>query len=281
MTNTLLQGTAEWLQARKTRIGASDAPIIMGVSPYKTPFRLWQEKMDIEESRTLPHMLRGQQMEAEARECFERKTGIKMFTKVVFHADNDWMMASLDGIDEEGTRIVEIKCSGKKDHNTTKRGKIPDHYYPQIQHQLACTGLPRAFYFSYDGLDGEILEIERDDAYIGEMIKKERVFYECMLQMIPPDLSDKDYVPNTTETLRRLADQWKNLQVVRKQVDFDEKLLKSEMIKVADGKNIEGFGVRIKHVKRMGTIDFLKIPELADVDLEHYRRSGSMYWKIL
>lgn len=40
----LLQNTQEWEKFRLQKIGASDAPIIMGVSPWKTPFQLWLEK---------------------------------------------------------------------------------------------------------------------------------------------------------------------------------------------------------------------------------------------
>ena len=39
----LQQGTQEWLDWRKERIGASDTPCIMGVG-FKTPFQLWQVK---------------------------------------------------------------------------------------------------------------------------------------------------------------------------------------------------------------------------------------------
>ena len=38
------QKSEEWLDWRKKGIGSSDAPIIMGVSPWKTPFELWEEK---------------------------------------------------------------------------------------------------------------------------------------------------------------------------------------------------------------------------------------------
>ena len=32
---------------RRTFIGGSDAPVILGVSKWKTPFRLWQEKVGL------------------------------------------------------------------------------------------------------------------------------------------------------------------------------------------------------------------------------------------
>lgn len=83
----------------------------------------------------------------------------------------DWMMASLDGIDIDGQAILEIKCPGPSDHELAKAGKIPEKYIPQLQHQLAVTGLKLAYYFSFDGTDGVIVEIERDEIFIAKIIE--------------------------------------------------------------------------------------------------------------
>lgn len=41
----------QWLQVRKTGIGGSDAAVILGISPFKSPLELWNEKVkDIAES---------------------------------------------------------------------------------------------------------------------------------------------------------------------------------------------------------------------------------------
>ena len=37
----------EWLAERRTGLGSSDAPIIAGVSRWKTPFQLWAEKVGL------------------------------------------------------------------------------------------------------------------------------------------------------------------------------------------------------------------------------------------
>jgi len=43
----LRQNTPEWLEVRKTKLGASDAPAILGISPYKTAYQLFLEKMGL------------------------------------------------------------------------------------------------------------------------------------------------------------------------------------------------------------------------------------------
>ena len=43
----VLEGHADWLEARKNRIGGSDASAVLGINPYKTNIELWQEKVGI------------------------------------------------------------------------------------------------------------------------------------------------------------------------------------------------------------------------------------------
>ena len=40
----LVQRTPEWLEWRALGISASEVAVILGRSPYKTPWRLWAEK---------------------------------------------------------------------------------------------------------------------------------------------------------------------------------------------------------------------------------------------
>ena len=104
MNIELIQNTHEWLEFRRKKIGASDAPVILEVSPWKTPYQLWIEKTSGTPSITTHHQKRGLELEELARQTFEKKTGTIMFPKVVLHPSFDWMMASLDGIDIDGNR---------------------------------------------------------------------------------------------------------------------------------------------------------------------------------
>ncbi len=58
MTSQLIQNTPEWHAFRRKRIGASDAPVIMGISPWKTPYQLWIEKTSGIESSAAPQQKR-------------------------------------------------------------------------------------------------------------------------------------------------------------------------------------------------------------------------------
>src|ERR1043165_6024764 len=131
------QGTPEWHEFRKDKIGASLASVIMGVCPWKTPLQLYNEmKGIIDQAPTSAFMERGIEMEAQARSQFEYLKG-KTFPSIVVQDDHlPWMIASLDGWNEEEKCLVEIKCPGMKAHQIALRGQVPDHYYPQLQHQM-------------------------------------------------------------------------------------------------------------------------------------------------
>lgn len=194
MIEYMPQNTPEWLQFRRTRIGASDAPIIMNASPYKTLFELWHEKNADAESQVNDAMIYGRKNEETARNLFETMTGFIMFPNFMATSDtNPWQVASLDGITIEGNAIVELKCANAKDHALASQGMLPPKYVPQVQHQLACTGLDHAFYFSWRQGEGIIIDVPRDQAYIDWMTKLELHFYTSnMLANVPPEMQERD-----------------------------------------------------------------------------------------
>ena len=75
----LVQGTEEWLEHRKQYRNASESPIVMGLSPWMTPYQLWELKT----GRTQPveanvAMKHGTDMEPIARAAYEAKSGLIM-----------------------------------------------------------------------------------------------------------------------------------------------------------------------------------------------------------
>ena len=71
---------AEWLQVRRSGIGGSDAAAALGLSPWKSPLELWEEKAM---GKTQPRqendaMIFGRLLEPIVREEFVRRTGYKV-----------------------------------------------------------------------------------------------------------------------------------------------------------------------------------------------------------
>lgn len=178
----LKQNTPEWLEFRRKHIGASDAPAIMGVCKFNKPIDIWEEKLGLALPKEINYfMQRGKDLEFQALQMFENLTGILMIPKVVKNSNIDWMIASIDGMDFDNTKAVEIKCPGKKNHECALDGEIPKEYFPQLQHQLAVTGLDKMYYFSYTIESNKIIEVYRDQTYIDNLLKVEEDFWDCVI----------------------------------------------------------------------------------------------------
>lgn len=275
-----MQDTPEWEQFRLQKIGASDAPIIMGVSPWKTRFQLWLEKTERATNKPNQSMLRGKVLEDTARKAFEEKTGLVVFPRVVQSIDHEWMIASLDGIDMDETVVVEIKCAGEVDHALAKQGKIPEKYYPQLQHQLSVTKLEKCFYYSFDGNEGVIVEVTRDSQYIEPLIEEEKKFVECVVNQTAPPLSPKDYRYRDDVVWNERAKKWLQVKHELENIEQEEKRLRDELIELANHQNSQGAGIRLTLSMRKGMIDYRSIPCLKEIDLEQYRKPSSRVWSL-
>lgn len=276
----LIQGTPEWLELRRSYIGASDAPVIMQMSPWMTPYQLWLNKMGFHQVEETQAMRRGKQSEEAARKDFEEATGLIVFPQVVFSKEHAFMMASLDGIDMDHKHIVEIKVPGHQDHQIAKQGNVPTKYIPQLQHQMAVTGLDIMYYYSWSPFDGTIIEVERDDKFIAEMIDKERAFYDCMCNAIPPELLDKDWVEKIDPEWTLLAQEFVNLSEKISSLEKRSAEVKQQLIQLAAQKNSRGAGVNVNQCTRKGSIDYKAIPELSMIDLEKYRKETTTHWRV-
>lgn len=276
------QNSPEWLDMRRNKIGASDAPVIMGVSPWKTPYQLWEEKLGFSGDRAQSRAMdRGNALEETARMCFEKETGLIVVPQVVQHPDYEWMIASLDGIDFASKNIVEIKCPGKVDHQCALDGEVPSKYMPQMQHQLEVTGLNKGYYYSFDGQNGKVIEVYRDQNYIDSLLDREMAFWGCMVNLESPKLTDRDYIVKDDELWSAAASSWLKIHRELEELKAKEEELRESLICLSGKNNVKGAGVRLSKIIRKGAVDYKKIPEIRDVDLEAYRKSPIESWRII
>lgn len=287
MDQRLIQGTEEWLDLRRSSVTASDAPIIMRKSPWKKPDQLLKEKLGLLPTPYASDaMLRGQKLEEPARCLFEEMTGITVFPAVVFHKGHSWMIASLDGLSIDGKTMVEIKCPGEKGFAEAERGRIPEHYNIQMQHQMLCTGLSKCLYFVFNGERGVLLECERDDALIELLIEKEKVFYECLISNSPLPLEESDYL--TIGDAEEVALAWEYAKVKRQIDDLKkrEEDLKKKLIERSDDGNfvvadIDGPIIKFTRTMRDGAVDWDQLcidKKISDATIKKYRKAQIGYY---
>lgn len=268
------QNTPEWLEWRKTKIGASDAATIMGLSPWSTPFELYEEKMGLRSPKEFSSaMSRGVSLEEKARWAYEEGTGALVFPQVVVHQAFEWCIASLDGMTLEADRIVEIKCPGKETHRIAEQGCIPEHYMPQLQHQMFVTNLQEVDYFSFDGEKGVKITVKRDEKFIQKMIKEELKFMECLYTQTPPPLTDKDYRDLSKDMeFNTLEYQYVQLCNQLKELEAYKETLRTKMIDRAGGYNSKGTQIKLTKKVSKGRVDYDKIEILSTINLDDYRK---------
>src|SRR5438034_10240332 len=139
-TEARMDEEAAFRADRRLGLGGSDAPIVMGVSPYRTRYMLWAEKRGlIPHAPPNPAMARGTALEPVARAAYEREVGGLMFPCQMTHPEYPWMRANLDGLSPDATTFLEVKCPGQVDHALALKGEVPLHYMPQLQHYFAVT----------------------------------------------------------------------------------------------------------------------------------------------
>lgn len=272
------QGTPEWHALRKTKITATDASVIMGASHWKTKIQLYHEKLsDAPPTPPNERMQRGIDLEPVARDLFSLQHGIMVEPRVVI---KDWAMASLDGIDYLGHHIVEIKCPGEKDHAVALSGKVPEHYYPQLQHQMYVCDVEEMYYFSFDGIDGVTVKVKRDDEFIAKMVEEEKKFYECLINKTPPEPSEGDYIERNDPIWEQCASRWRSVTNSIKELEKEEEELRKQLVFLSGESNTKGAGISLCQVVRKGNVDYSKIPQLKGLDLDIYRKSASSSWRI-
>lgn len=280
MEKQYLQGTPEWLDLRKRFVGASDAPVIMGVSPYKTVRELWEEKLGLGKKEiSTQAAVYGKEMEEPARRAYEKHTGNLVAPAVVFHPEFKFMMASLDGLTFDKNLAVEIKNVKTEDHEEAKSGKVPDKYFPQVQHQLAVLGIPVMHYFSFRYGDFALVEVKRDEEYIDKLYKSEASFWEDVQNLREPKLSEKDYLLINDPQTIALANEWRELNEQIKLLDAKEKEYRKVLIEKSNERNALIGDLRLTKSIRKGSVDYSGIDELKGIDLDKYRKDPIVSWR--
>ena len=106
----IIQGTPEWHEFRSRHLNASDAPAMMGESPYKTRDALLREKatgvVAEASSETQRRFDDGHRFEALARPLAEKIIGEELYPVV---GSNGKFAASFDGMTMLGEVIFEHK----------------------------------------------------------------------------------------------------------------------------------------------------------------------------
>ena len=206
----------DWLEFRQRGIGGSDAAAVLGISPWKSAYRLWVEKTSpvVPNGGSSPAMAYGSGAEGDVADHFSLTTGLTIAndTHLYAHPDHPHMLANLDRLvlDEITglpVSVLEIKTSGRE------WWRVPPYYESQIQHYMAVTGLPHAYcaVYYHDGdlslpvvIDPDrfaIFEVPRNEAFIDLLVEQEAGFWAMVERHVAPPI---DGSPSTHDVLRKM-----------------------------------------------------------------------------
>lgn len=181
----------KWLQTRNAGIGGSDASVIMGLNPYKSPYQLWLEKTGQAEAPDLSgnqYIYWGHKNEANIADWFEEDSGKKVRKLgTLRNRAHPFMLANVDRAVMGEDAGLEIKTAGVAQARKWKGDEIPDAYYCQCLHYLAVTGADRWYIAVLIGGNEAIRKtVERNEEDIKALIEAEKDFWDHVVTRTPP-----------------------------------------------------------------------------------------------
>jgi putative phage-type endonuclease len=244
----------DWEQARNNHygldtftLGASDAGTIMNHNKYKDQAALYLEKLkEVEPSKAGEAAEWGHRLEPVVADKFQEmhpEFDVVPYRFLVQHPKYDFMVANLDRLiqDKETGEygVLEVKTASEYVKSDWENGSIPKQYYDQVQHQLEVTGLQWAYIaFLVGGNKYDERYIERNEAYIQEILFQEEMFIFRLENKQMPDLTGSDsssavvvkLFPEATEEkeVKEIDESVGGLIIRRKELDEQIKTLTNE-----------------------------------------------------
>jgi putative phage-type endonuclease len=257
----IVQGSVAWHEFRKCGVGASEVAAILQICPYSTPHDVWLSKTG--RSKFVESgfaMSRGTELESKIRARFELISLDNFTPQVGIHPTYQMVRASFDGVSDDGKSLLEIKCTSEETFKSVKSGKVPEHYYAQVQAQLVVSGADKCFFFVFNEKlqDHALVEVLPDLELQGRIVAAVLEFWELVKSKTPPPLTDRDFKDVAGDArLEALVNRIRTEHKDLKKPDIDR--LKAEAVALGGHNKIVCGDVKISAVNRMGKFSYHKL----------------------
>lgn len=245
-TLKLVQGTDDWHKHRALYRNASETSAVMGLSPWVSPYQMWEVKTGRRAIEVSYPMQRGMALEPKARASYEDSTGFIMEPAVMIDGDYS---ASLDGISLSGQLLLEIKCPMKGQRGETwaaaLKGTVEPHYAVQIQHQLMVTGAAKAHLYVFDGDVGTVVEVLPDTAVMAQIRSNWDDFMKLVVSDTPPPLTPLDTVIREDDAWRMAAEMFIASRQVADEANARAEEARADLASLAQHNSERGYGVSV------------------------------------
>lgn len=287
---------------RHTYIGASDIGVIMGVSPFKTPFELWCEKtqkikpenIDEKDSVRMGKVLE----EFVAQEyAYRNNVSVRRAPKVYVHPAYPFFKAHADRLVTGTEKGLECKTTSEYNKDKWNGADIPETYILQCQWLMGLSGRKEwDIAVLIGGNKYKDKPLKFDSELFELMLEKALTFWnENVLKDVPPELTAEDdkimnklYPANNGNLLdlsnidTALLTSFEEAVAQRQELKMHEKQIKEELkelenkikdvIKENDGVKTLKYKVTWKNQK--GQYSFDKEAMIADGVFEKYATQG-------
>jgi putative phage-type endonuclease len=272
-------GSPEWLEWRRSGVGASDIAAIMGRCPFRSRTDVMRDKCGLWQQERNIAMEKGLFYEDEARSAFEElHRGMQYPPLMIEHDSVPYHIASLDGYCSFTRDILEIKVPGIKTLSLAKNGIVPEHYIYQIQWQLYVSGSLRCYYWAYDRItkEGHKVLIYRDEEIIDKLKASAEDFWSDfldgnVLEQNPMKQIDDDYL-FTNMALHKLRIK-KAEKEYKRLMDLFEEKYPNETCSLENSKYIMQRSER-------SNIDYKQAAMDHCANLEKYRKPKTVTWTL-
>lgn len=207
----LIQGTPEWHAHRAQHHNASDAPAMMGCSPYKTRAQLIREvatgiaqEVDAATQRRFDD---GHRFEELARPLAEQIIGEELFPVT---GTNGKLSASFDGLTMDGETAFEHKSLNDTLRAAMADGNddLPLQYQVQMEQQLAVSDASRVLFMASKWAGDELVE-ERHCWYVSNAELRAKIGagweqFEADVAAYEPEIREAQLIGRTRPQLPAL-----------------------------------------------------------------------------
>lgn len=191
--DTSAMSRAEWLELRRQSIGASDAPVIAGLSKYKSRLALYLEKLGLSEPEDAgEEAWWGTELEGliEDRLYKHHSVSREESQLMIRCKDRPWQTATLDMRDTDGF-VWEFKAAGFQTAKNLVNGDastLPDAWVLQAHHQMMCADTDGINFAVFIGHRLQLyrFDVEWDAAIAEGLLQIETEFRHHIETGIPP-----------------------------------------------------------------------------------------------
>lgn len=204
LINQASKNRAEWLEARKSLVGGSDVPAILGMVPQRTATHVFLDKIGaLEEQPDNDRMYWGRKLEATvAYEALDRlraenpqDTWDILYPDALYrHPEIEFFGSTLDYILLRNGEPHNLECKTTGAHNAAvwEDGPADTAHVQAVAQQACCPDMKGSFVACLILQPSfKVYPVERSEALQAEIEKRVKEFWEYVRTKTPPPITAK------------------------------------------------------------------------------------------